>query len=214
MQALEREMISNDWVIAILLIAFILIFVLKIVNSSRLFGYTFSFFIKGFIEKRVEENPSPISIFHLVIVLFSSIITSLFFLIIISSFSFIKINGFTSFWQLFIVVSLYIIIKFLFDFLLSKLFRISASVRYFLFSKYGYFYTLCIWLFPAIILYVFSYKNNYLLLGYFLLILIIRFVFIISNNKNLILSKLFYFILYLCALEIAPLFILYKLMIK
>jgi hypothetical protein len=32
------------------------------------------------------------------------------------------------------------------------------------------------------------------------------------NNKNLILNKLFYFILYICALEIAPLLFIYKMM--
>ena len=214
MQALERGLISNDWIVAILLISLSLIFVLKIVNSTRLFGYAFSFFIKGFIEKRTEENPSFFSVFHSVLVLFSILISSLFTLLVIDSFSLIKIDGFSSFWQLFLGVLLYIISKFLIDFLLSRLFRISTGIRYFLFSKYGYFYTINIWLYPGLILYVFSFQNNYFLIGYFLLLLIIRFVFIVSNNKNLIFSKLFYFILYICAFEIAPLFILYKLMIK
>ena len=214
MQALERGLISNDWIIAILLVAMLLIFVLKIISSIRLFGYTFSFFLKGFIEKRVEENPSYFSVFHIVLFTFSAIISSLFILLFVDAFSLYEIDGFISFWQLFISVFLYLTLKFLLDFLLGRLFRISVGIRYFSFSKNGYFYTLNIWLFPILILYFFSIKNSYFLITSFLLLLTIRFIFILTNNKNLILSKLFYFILYLCALEIAPLFILYKLMIK
>jgi hypothetical protein len=51
-------------------------------------------------------------------------------------------------------------------------------------------------------------------LAYFVIILfLIRIVFHLINNKKLILSKLFYFILYFCAFEIAPLFVLFKLML-
>ncbi|NQV78269.1 MAG: DUF4271 domain-containing protein, partial [Lutibacter sp.] len=47
----------------------------------------------------------------------------------------------------------------------------------------------------------------------FLLVLILRYVLILLNNKKLIFNNLFYFILYLCALEIAPLIIVLKLTI-
>ena len=214
MQALERELISNDWIIIIFLIALVLIFVLKIINSNRLQGYTFSFFLKGFIEKRAEENPSYFSVFHAVLFVFSTIISSLFLVLIIDDFYLLDIANISSYWQMLLLVFAYLSIKFLIDFLLSKLFRISSMMRYFLFSKHGYFYTLNIWLFPILVLYVFSFKNSWFLGFSILTLFVVRFLFIVVNNKNLILSKLFYFILYLCTLEIAPLFILYRLMIK
>ena len=47
----------------------------------------------------------------------------------------------------------------------------------------------------------------------FLFLLIIRYSLLLINNKKLIFNNLFYFILYLCALEIVPLVIILKLTI-
>lgn len=214
MQALERGFISNDWITLLFVFVLLLFFALKTLNINLLFGYFFSFFKKGFIEKRAEENPSFFSAFHITLFLVSSVIFSLFVVLTVNDFSIYKVDGFSSFWQLFLLILLYLIVKYALDFLLSRLFRISVATRYFLFTKYGYFYTVNLWMFPVLILYTFSFKNEWFLLISFSILIMIRFLFIVGNNKNLILSKLFYFILYLCALEIAPLFILYKLMIK
>ena len=43
------------------------------------------------------------------------------------------------------------------------------------------------------------------------ILLMVRVVFIVSNNNKWILQSLFYFILYICSLEIAPLLIINKL---
>ena len=104
MQALERGFISNDWIIAILLVALLLLFVLKIINSNRLFGYAFSFFLKGFIEKRTEENPSYFSLFHAILFVFSIVISSLFIVELSSNFLSIKTDGFMFFWQVFLFI--------------------------------------------------------------------------------------------------------------
>jgi hypothetical protein len=47
----------------------------------------------------------------------------------------------------------------------------------------------------------------------FVILLVLRYSLVLVNNKKLITNNLFYFMLYLCALEIAPLAIILKLTI-
>ena len=54
----------------------------------------------------------------------------------------------------------------------------------------------------------------YICIGLVLLMNFISVVSIYRKNQQFILSRWFYFILYLCALEIGPYFILYKLITK
>jgi len=90
-----------------------------------------------------------------------------------------------------------------------------ASV-YFLF-KSSYLRTIVLFLLPLLLLVVYSPVYQFGLLkitvACTLVLLVLRTVFILMNNKNLILNELFYFILYLCTLEIAPLVIILKLTI-
>ncbi|MEN8766771.1 MAG: DUF4271 domain-containing protein [Polaribacter sp.] len=70
---------------------------------------------------------------------------------------------------------------------------------------------MALWVFPALILFHFTTIPKKMFLVFFMLLFILKVVLLFVNNKNLILSKLFYIILYICAFEIAPLFLLFKL---
>lgn len=210
MQAIPRELTQNNWITMLFLLGFILLFFMKLYKPSRLLGYSISFFTRGFIEKRAEEKPAIFSTFHVLIYSFCVLTLSLFIHTLIPETQ--TINIFTSYVYLIIYTLTYMIIRSLLDYSLSKLLNLSDYIRYFIFTKMGYLYTLSIWLFPILIIYNYGYKNNYFLWGSFLILLAIRFVLVFYNNKKLIIKHLFYFILYLCALEIAPLFIILKIL--
>ena len=123
---------------------------------------------------------------------------------------FIETRGFETFLKLFTTVFIYIFIKYLIDIFLANVFAIEENVNYFLQVKYGYLFTSCLLIFPVIIISKFAFNNNYLLIFSFVILLIFRAVLVLFNNKGLIIGKLFYFILYFCIFEIAPLLILYK----
>ncbi len=207
MQGIKREFISNNWITITIVFNLVLLFFMKVFQPTRLYGYTVSFFSKGFTEKRTQEKPAFFSPFHLAHHIFS-ITTLALFLFLVLDFN-IEKNGvyFTVFLG---IIAIYIAVKFLLDYLLISLFSITDSLRYFIFSKSRYLYAMCLLLFPFIIIATYAIKNNNLLIAVFFLLLLIRFLLILYNNKKLIISHLFYFILYFCALEIAPLFIIYK----
>ncbi|WP_086031398.1 DUF4271 domain-containing protein [Tenacibaculum holothuriorum] len=208
LQALDRLDFTNSWITVLILISVVLLAVMKVIKPSRLLGYSIAFFSPGFFQKRAEENASFFTPFNGVMFLFSLIILSLFCFFALNPFAFER--DFFEFGVFFIGIIVYVLIRFIIDFLVINATGVIDVLNYFMFSKRGYLYTVSLWMFPVLIFYIYAFRNNYFLLISFLLLFAIRGFLLIYNNKKLVVSKLFYFILYFCTLEIAPLLILYK----
>ena len=210
MQALERIEFSNNWVTLVFILCLLLLFVLKILNPQKLFEYSRAFFLKGFIEKKAEERTTFFSAFNIALYLFLVLNYALFFTHLVSFLSvditinfqlYLKVTG--------IVFGYYSAFKFI-DFLLCNLLEVKSQLANIIAAKLGYSYNIALFLFPFLLLTTYSFLNIYGLLSVFVVLFTLSFVLTFINNKNLIISKLFYFILYLCALEITPLLIIYK----
>lgn len=181
-------------------------------NSKKLKGYSFSIFSKNFIEEELEEDTSFFNPFHIIFSLFVGLVISLFVykLLVFSS---VNINkGFYTYSTIFFFTATFFICKWFIEAVLVALFQINRSVHFFLVSKFSYLYSISFLLFFGIVLAQYSQLNFKLLLYFSVLLFLFRFTLHFFANKKLIFSKLFYFILYFCAFEIAPLLILFKLM--
>lgn len=207
MEVIERSFLSQDWITLLFLLCFILIGLMKLYKPQLLLGYTIAFFSQGFIEKRAEKNPSIFTPFHILLYLFNSIIVSI---TITVYFSKHREQNFLRFISLFAFIFMFLSTKLILNYFLAHIFDIEKKIRYFLFTKSGYQYTLSIWLLPILVFYQYWYSNVTMLLVFIALLLIFRVFLIIKNNKKLIFSNFFYFILYFCTLELAPLLIIYK----
>ena len=212
MQALEKIYLNTDWITVVLVLLFVVLFVLKGLDALKLKGYAIAFFNKGFIEDEVEENTTFFKAFHILIFTFSITVLSLVCYYFLIHFSEIKIEGLYLFGAIFLVLFFYFLIKWGLEYLLSLLFLIRKEVRFLLVSKSSYLYNISFYLFISLVLLQYTKLNITFLIGFTTLLFLMRFSFHVTNNKNLIFSKLFYFILYICAFEIAPLFVLFKLM--
>ncbi len=169
-------------------------------------------FKRSFVLKEIEEGTSYFSSFKVITSLFTTLVFSLFLYYLKVSFSSSSVSGFTDFSFIFFGVFAYFLIKWLLEFLLSLLFEIKRTIRFFLLSKLSYLFSVSFFLLLALVLVEYSQVNIYFLLCFSGSLFFLRAVLIFLNNKKLIFSKLFYFILYICGFEIAPLFILFKLM--
>lgn len=210
MQAVDRIDFSNNWVTVTYLFALILLVFLKLINQEKLFGYTRAFFLKGFVIKRAEERESFFTVFNISIYIFSVIIYGL---LLLSTYSYLATNSyinFNLFLGLILIVGIYFSAQLLLAFLISRILNIQNQISLFISAKVGYFYNTALLLFPFLIINTYSFFSIYLLFGVFIVLFLLSVVLVLTNNKNLIINKLFYFILYLCALEIAPLLIIYK----
>ncbi len=113
-----------------------------------------------------------------------------------------------------ILLGSFFIIKVLIERLLASIFKIDHLINSYLFNKISYRNYLGLILLPvnAILIYYVNYSANLLfILG--LSVLAIYSIILLtyySKNLNLLKQSLFYFILYLCALEIAPYIIVYQ----
>ncbi|MFL1012500.1 DUF4271 domain-containing protein [Flavisericum labens] len=114
------------------------------------------------------------------------------------------------------IVSL-ILVKVLIERLIGSLFEIDQLIDQYIFHKISFKNYLGLILLPinALMLYSFT-PSAILVYVIIILLLILNIIGLLSSLKshlNLIKHNIFYFILYLCALEIAPYVILYKVFI-
>ena len=213
MQAIEKIDISTDWITFILALLFLCIFLLKGFNSTKLKAYFFAFFNKSFIVSEIEERTSLINRFSVVFTFFTVVNISLLLCYLLFFYQKTTILRFLLFTKVFFFVFIYFTLKWVLEQSFVILFSIQNELKFFLTSKNIYLQSFSLWLFPIAILLFFSNVNTGFLIALILILLCFRFLLILLNNKNLILKKLFYFILYLCTFEIAPLFILFKLVL-
>ena len=213
MQALDKITTSTNWILLVLVFLFVIIAVLKIIDAEKLKGYVFALFNKGFIEDEAEEDTSFFSSFYSLLFVFSGIVLALIMSLFASE---IKVGfslTFSSFLSVLKLVFSYLIVKRFLELAFARLLLIKKQVRFYLVCKLSYLYSISFFLLVFCILFYFSPLNYLCFTLITLAVFFLRYLFLLSNNKKLVFSELFYFILYICAFEIAPLLTLFKLMI-
>ena len=120
--------------------------------------------------------------------------------------------------KLIIAIGIFVLIKVLLERLIGSLFEIDKLIDEYLFQKISYKNFLGLLLFPINLFLIYSFKPNltiiYILIIILLIINVLGLITTIKTNQSLIKQNLFYFILYLCTLEIAPYIIIYKVFIS
>lgn len=213
MQNIHRTIESLDWITFILVGCVILVTVLRVVYPKR-----FDDFIKlpisnnYFLTKgKFEELKHPFSVlFFLIQVLTLSLFIFLFFLVKggLSATIFIKITlaSFT-----------FILMKTCIEKLIGSIFDIETIINKYIFTKLSYRNFISLFLIVLNFIFYFSVKPTMLLLFMFSGLIIVLNLFILfinyKNYRSLIFSNFFYFLLYICALEISPYLILYKVIV-
>ena len=213
MQNIHRTIESLDWITFILVGCVILVTVLRVVYPKR-----FDDFIKlpisnnYFLTKgKFEELKHPFSVlFFLIQVLTLSLFIFLFFLEKreLSATIFIKITlaSFT-----------FILIKTCIEKLIGSIFDIETIINNYIFTKLSYRNFISLFLIVLNFIFYFSVEPTMLLLFIFSGFIIVLNLFILfinyKNYRSLIFSNFFYFLLYICALEISPYLILYKVIV-
>ncbi len=211
MQAIEKIDISTDWVTLTFMGLLLCVFLLKVFHRTKLKDYFFAFLNNGFVVSEIEERASLLNRFSIVLFFFTTTTFGLFSFFLLNYFSQEVFLSFAVFWKIQLLFFGYLIVKRISEKLVVILFSMHAQTVLFLTGKNIYTHTIALWVFPALILFHFTTIPKKMFLVFFMLLFILKVVLLFVNNKNLILSKLFYIILYICAFEIAPLFLLFKL---
>ena len=197
-----REYFSNDILTSLIIFSILLIFVLKKINSQK-FYENFSFNKKNLITKLSNNDYLSFRSINVVYLLVFVLNTSILFAIFKND----KFNS-QDFLKFATLLSLFILLKLFLEKFIGWLFNFKKKCDNYLTIKFKYLGTIGLYILILNIVCIYSSGYNYELVYISLIIsllcLIISYFTIFFSFKNIIYKNWFYFILYLCTLEIIP----------
>ena len=212
-QLLHPRIVENkDWATALFLFSLVLIAL-----SKSLFENRFSEFIKLIVSdkylKVYKDSGLMMSWFTIFLFIVQIVSFSFFIHLLLNSFGYINKTDGISFIQIFAFLTVFILSKYLIEKILGTAFDIEEFVDQFNLQKVSYRTFIGLFLLPinCFLYYNNSISHNLLIIILSILLIINVFTYLLSikNHQNILIGNLFYFILYLCALEIAPYYFMY-----
>ncbi|MCF6349882.1 MAG: DUF4271 domain-containing protein [Flavobacteriaceae bacterium] len=211
------SLVTNNWIT----ITFIFMIGLLVI-ANYFFERRFLKFRKLFYSKQYfVEYISITTVFHPFNILFLFFQVSFYALLalkIVEYFNPLMVKN-----QLFLFLKLVfgILTFYIFRYFIGKVialfFKLKKDYEVLSFMKFSYLSKIALILFPILILlHYFDFKNGILFLVLAtctIFLLLLKYLDLLRKNQKLIFSKLFYFILYICALEILPIVVVYKTLI-
>lgn len=206
---------NKDWITAVFVLIFILLGIAKLMYNDRLFKLL-TFFVNNDYFLKYKNETRLVNGFSIILFVVLVLIISLLFY---GYFVFyypetIKNKGFVVFLDFFLIIILFLFLRGLVGKLLGILFQLEKPQQKIAFSKSGYLYSLSLLLLPFLLATFYVKAYNFFMFKLttivFIILLVFRYVVVFKFNKKNIFYQLFYFMLYLCALEIAPVLLVYK----
>ncbi|MQP25216.1 DUF4271 domain-containing protein [Flavobacterium sp. LMO8] len=209
----DRIIESKDWATILFVICVGIIAINKTISSVR-----FNEFIRlAFSDKYTKiyrDSSNLMSGFTISMFILQLISFSFFTLLILNQFDRAEKTDFIVYIQVFTFLTVFILSKFLIEKIIATAFKIEEFNEQFNLLKVNYRAYFGFILLPInIILFYNSFNSDWFfwsLLTVLITINITTYLVALKLYQNLLLRKIFYFILYLCTLEIAPYYFIYN----
>jgi len=212
-----REVISSDWALFLFVIAFVIVAINKNVFAARFFEFI-RLGISDKYNKIYRDSSNLLSTFTISMFVVQLISFSFFILLLLHEFQIKSKTDGIAYVQIVTFLSFFILSKFLIEKIIATTFQIEEFITQFNLLKVNYRTYLGFIMLPLNIVIYYNVLNyKWLLLvvvGLVLLFNVFTYLLTIKAYQNLVNRKLFYFILYLCTLEIAPYYFMYYLITK
>ncbi len=207
-----RSVGNSDWATITFVAAMILV-----ASSRAVFETRFADFINLAASDKyikVYRDSSHLrSSFTIAMFIVQLIAVSFFIHLALASFVYGIKTDWIRFVRIFTLLSVFVLSKFLLEMIIGTVFRIEEFVEQFNLAKVSYRTYIGLFLLPVDLILYYNYSISktllFAIIATLLLTNLLTYVVSLKNYQNLLMSKLFYFILYLCALEIAPYYFLY-----
>ncbi|HET8854303.1 MAG TPA: DUF4271 domain-containing protein [Salinimicrobium sp.] len=218
LEALERNFFPPDWITLLLLLVFILLVVIKWAFPGKFHDFSRLLFHDKYLLMKGRET-TIFDSFNRLLFLVSLISVSIFIFIVYRTLSNEDISRpIVIFIRIATAYGAFVLLKYFIEKIISNILSIESEMNNFLFTKLSYRNFLALLLLPVSLYFLYVQPPGLTLIliifGLFLLLQLIIVIDILKKNQQFIIGNLFYFILYLCALEIGPYYILYKLFTK
>jgi hypothetical protein len=203
---------NKDWVTLVFIMAFGIIALTKSVYENRFEDFVKLIYSNKYI--RIYRDSSHLMGMFSISLFFVQIISFSFFIqLLLSYLGYGSKTDWILFIQIFTFLIYFILSKFLIEKIIATTFNIEELIEQFNLQKVTYRTYIGLLLLPVdiVLFYYDSILENIPLLVFYIILALNGLLYLVSikNYRNEIFSKLFYFILYLCTLEIAPYYFMY-----
>lgn len=211
-----REIVSYDIFTVLIVLGLLFVALSKVFFEKRLRDFTYIFINSTYL-KIYEKEQRFFDLFDGL--LFTNLVLGL------TTFCYLALHQFNLYpeislnlvLKLSIGIAIFFTIKTLLERLVGSVFDIDTLCDSYLFQKISYKNFLGLLLIPINILLLYAIQPTkliiYIITALLLAVNLVGLITSYKSNQNLIKRNVFYFILYLCALEIGPFLILYKLLV-
>lgn len=208
---------DKDWAFIVFIMSLLLVVFIKSSFEKRF--YDFSRIIISDKYHKVYKDSSNIMSIFTIFIFIVNIISLAFFIHMVAVYYGLTIKtDWTLFTRIATFLTVFILVKYLIEKIVATIFGIEEIMDEYNVSKVNYRIYVGLLLLPLIVVMYYNnwISNKFIIPLAFLLIVINLFTYVITlvRYQNLVLSKLFYFILYLCTFEIAPYYFIYYLIKK
>ena len=210
---LHPRIIENkDWATFLFVLSFATIALTKSVFENRFADFTKLIYSDKYISV-YKDSSHLMSGFTIALFLVQIISFAFFIQLSLSDFGYGSKTDWILYIQIITFLIYFVLSKFLIEKIIATAFNIEEFIEHFNLQKVIYRTYIGLFILPinVILFYYDNISRSIPLLIIGIILTINTFVYFVSvkNYQNLIFSKLFYFILYLCALEIAPYYFMY-----
>ena len=218
-EGIEKISVTSDWITLIFIAVLIMIAILQF-NFTERFSKLFSLvYSEKYYTDYIKTRPLIFNWFHVIFffIIIFNISLSLYFTL--NAFSTSGMTGqFYFYFQILIMTLGYFSLRYFVGYLLGNIFELEEGQNYFTFLKMSNLSLISVLIFPLLILtnYSVGFFHKFLItfgIVASLAIALFRY-FVLIKNEKLSFNNLFYLFLYLCALELSPFIVIYKLFVE
>jgi len=212
-----RVLESKDWATYLFILSFVFIAIARGTFETRFKDYLRILVSDKYI-KIYKDSSHLMSGFTILLFVVQIISFSFFIQLLLHQLGYVSKTDSVIFARIFTFFGIFVLSKFLIEKIIAAIFNIDEFAEEFNLQKVSYRTFIGIILLPVNI-YLF-YNNNpsniliFCIIGVILIINLFSYMISLKIYQNLFIGKVFYFILYLCALEIAPYYFMYYLITK
>lgn len=207
-----RILEPRDWATIVFLVAFALIVLAKSFFETR-FNEYLRLVVSDKYVKVYRDGSHLMSGFTILLFIVQLLSLAFFAQLVLAHFGYVAKTDWIVFIQILTLLIVFLLSKFLIEKIIATSFNMEEFVEQFNLQKVSYRTYIGLLVLPIdIVLFYNDNPSNFLIYFFIVAVLLINLLTYLAslrNYQNLLLNRLFYFILYLCALEIAPYYFMY-----
>ncbi len=215
----ERIVFSPDWLTIVFLVILLLIAVIKNNFSEQLSSLFSLLYSDKYYSDFGKVKPLIWNNFN--------ILFFLIFILVSAVMIYYSLNAYVNdsfrfdlgyFLKILAGVLIYLVLRYTFEVILSSLFEIFEEYKFFSFVKLSNLFLISVYLLPVLLFITYVNSSQYVIfigaaLIFLALVILFRYIKALQYDR-INFSNIFYLFLYLCALEIAPIILIYKLIVS